>query len=545
MPKRIVICSDGTGNSGIKGRGTNVFKLFESIDLNGHRYDPELTAQVAIYDDGVGTEDFKPLKVLGGAFGWGLSRNVKHLYKELVRIYDPGDEIYVFGFSRGAFTVRTLVGFIGTCGLVDRDKDQNKSLAGLQKSVDNAYKTYRKCYRPWLWRIFGQPSRDAGAEFKKINSIQSDVRVRFIGVWDTVDAVGLPFHIADIWNVTVYQFKFSDHDLSKIVDRACHALSIDDDRQSFRPLLWNEGPGETRINQVWFAGVHSNVGGGYPKQGMSMVALDWMLAEAACPDADGRHGLRINGAERQYFRDHANVDDKLYNPRAGLGIFYRWKIRDIAKICCEHRVHPKIHLTALERIAHGTDDYSPGNLPSNAGVVFTTPGRSTDVDLLRRRAEGVEEVLRATPNIQLLNAVRGPMIAGTLSYYIYLVTCTVTLLAASGVSLESVGAAPEASFINVLKLLWGLISNVPSTLVSIVGQPREHPETWFAILTGFAVSGLMVLATDREMNRVFSSFWYRQQSALRRALQRAKEDAKKSKETDADEPPPNLQRGAA
>jgi uncharacterized protein (DUF2235 family) len=105
MAKRIVVCSDGTGNTAIKGRGTNVFKMFEAIDLNGHRLDPALTPQVAIYDDGVGTEDFKPLKLIGGAFGWGLSRNVKQLYKELARVYDPGDEIYMFGFSRGAFTV--------------------------------------------------------------------------------------------------------------------------------------------------------------------------------------------------------------------------------------------------------------------------------------------------------------------------------------------------------------------------------------------------------------------------------------------------------
>jgi uncharacterized protein (DUF2235 family) len=110
MAKRIIVCSDGTGNTAIKGRGTNVFKLFEAVDLNGHRYDPTLTPQIAIYDDGVGTENFKPLKIFAGATGWGLSRNVKHLYKELARVYDPGDEIYMFGFSRGAFTVRTLAG---------------------------------------------------------------------------------------------------------------------------------------------------------------------------------------------------------------------------------------------------------------------------------------------------------------------------------------------------------------------------------------------------------------------------------------------------
>src|SRR5262249_31024229 len=142
MPKRIVICSDGTGNTAIKGRGTNVFKVFEAVDLEGHRFDPAKTPQIAIYDDGVGTQSFKPLKILAGATGWGLSRNVKHLYKELSRVYDPGDEIYMFGFSRGAFTVRTLAGFIASCGLVDPDRLKPQSFARLEDVLTEAYPPY-------------------------------------------------------------------------------------------------------------------------------------------------------------------------------------------------------------------------------------------------------------------------------------------------------------------------------------------------------------------------------------------------------------------
>ncbi len=122
MAKNIIICSDGTGNTAIKGRGTNVFKMFEAIDLNGHRTNPALDPQIAFYDDGVGTETFLPLKLLGGAFGFGLAKNVRNLYTDLIRVYDPGDRIYLFGFSRGAFTVRTLAGLIAKCGLLDRDK---------------------------------------------------------------------------------------------------------------------------------------------------------------------------------------------------------------------------------------------------------------------------------------------------------------------------------------------------------------------------------------------------------------------------------------
>ena len=112
MPKNIILCSDGTGNTGIKGRGTNVFKLFEAIDLTEHRTDPKLDTQLAFYDDGVGSKGNPLVRWIGGAAGYGLKRNVKELYRELSRVYDPGDRVFLFGFSRGAFTVRTLSGMI-------------------------------------------------------------------------------------------------------------------------------------------------------------------------------------------------------------------------------------------------------------------------------------------------------------------------------------------------------------------------------------------------------------------------------------------------
>lgn len=137
MPKNIILCSDGTGNISIKGRGTNVFKMFEAIDLHNPR-----TRQIAYYDDGVGTSKFKPLMILGGAFGLGLSRNVRQLYTELVRSYEPGDKIYLFGFSRGAFTVRNLAGFINAAGIFDRNKAKDD--VALRRSVRTAYRLYRQ-----------------------------------------------------------------------------------------------------------------------------------------------------------------------------------------------------------------------------------------------------------------------------------------------------------------------------------------------------------------------------------------------------------------
>jgi hypothetical protein len=532
MAKRIVVCSDGTGNTAIKGRGTNVFKVFEAVDLNGHRLNPKLTPQVAIYDDGVGTEDFKPLKILGGAFGWGLSRNVKDLYKELARIYDPGDEIYMFGFSRGAFTVRTLAGFIGTCGLIDPRQIEPKTFNRLKKAVDDAYSAYRKCYRPRLWQLFRKPTRDAAKKFRERHPVVADVRIRFLGVWDTVDAVGLPFHIGDVWNAAFYRFKFPDHDLSSVVDIACQALSVDDPRETFFPQLWNEGPSETRITQVWFAGVHSNVGGGYPKQGMSLVPLDWMVAEAErAGEPFGEPGLRVNEPERVYFHDHASVDDKLYDPRAGLGIFYRWKIRDVMEVCEEHNVQPKVHLTVLERIAHGSDDYAPGNLPANAQVVITRPTKGEDVDLSLRRAAGVQKVLATIPDGALLKQVRNAMRIGTLAYYVYVVACVALVLVALDVNPASVYQHPWTSLSAAATLVYDLATNVGPTLITIGTEltRRLGLVSLFrlaAILAaGFATAYLMMFGADRTMDARFSEFWFTNQPRLREELKQARKQA--------------------
>ncbi|HJZ76014.1 MAG TPA: DUF2235 domain-containing protein [Vicinamibacterales bacterium] len=507
MPKRIVVCSDGTGNTAIKGRGTNVFKLFEAVDLESHRYDSNATPQIAIYDDGVGTERFKPLKILSGATGWGLSRNVKHLYKELARVYDPGDDIYMFGFSRGAFTVRTLVGFIQACGLVDPDRLQPQTFASLQRVVKKGYKAYRQCYRPALWRRFFRTKADAGEQFKRAHSRPGAIPIRFVGVWDTVDAVGLPFHLSDAINATLYQFKFSDHTLSPMVRRACQALAIDDQRESFAPLLWHEQPGDaSRITQVWFAGAHSNVGGGYPKQGMSLVALDWLLSEAErrlepapgeAADAPTLKGLRIYASERQSFREHASVDDKLYDPRAGAGMFYRWKVRDIAKLCAENNVTPRVHVSVLERIAHGTDDYSPGNLPPNAEVVFTPPPIGDSVHA-RRRAKAAARVLATIPQRTLLDRVRGLVRLGTASYYLYLASCGVGAVALAGAMAEAIRlrVSDEADGVAVAAAL------------------------------GFAAAYLIALFVDRRMESVFSGFWYPKQRELRDGFKQARRDSR-------------------
>lgn len=397
MPKNIVLCSDGTGNSGGKGNNTNVWRIYKSIDLQSYRTTPvnPPIEQCAFYDDGVGTDRMKLLKLIGGAFGFGLSRNVKQLYATLAANFEPGDHIYMFGFSRGAFTVRTLAGLITTCGIVDRrDPEEDRFLddAELNKRVDQAYQAYRSKYTAGLSLPWDQSQHrrdlkhlDASAfrqqygvkvsqhqyqDYENIYGEYSEekiVPIRFIGVWDTVDAVGFPIDaVADFWNENIYQFKFSDHALSPWVNEAYHALSIDDERRSFHPLLFNESDprDEKRIQQVWFAGVHSNVGGGYPKQGMAHVTLNWMMAKAVAA------GLRFDEYHQQAFQAAANIHDKLYDSRSGISIYYRYQPRDIKKLCSNEGVAPvRIHISSFHRILARTENYAPGNMSAFEAVV--------------------------------------------------------------------------------------------------------------------------------------------------------------------------------
>src|SRR4051812_10070398 len=164
MPKNIVVCADGTGNTTVKGRGTNVFKLFEAVDTSEHRSTSPEAQQAAIYHDGVGTESLKWLRVLSGASGWGLSRNVKQLYGELARVYEPGDRIFLFGFSRGAFTVRTLAELTPTWEIFDFSKPQYSTNASFGRAFRAASQASRKKYQPRLSRLLhGKLTPDADA----------------------------------------------------------------------------------------------------------------------------------------------------------------------------------------------------------------------------------------------------------------------------------------------------------------------------------------------------------------------------------------------
>jgi uncharacterized protein (DUF2235 family) len=518
MPKNIVICSDGTGNTAIMGRGTNVFKLYEAVDLNGHKSNPDLTPQLAIYDDGVGTENFRPIKIFAGITGFGLARNVRLLYKSLVRVYDPGDSIFLFGFSRGAFTVRALGGLISKCGILDAST--LPTTESLNAAVRQAYRVHRQDYRTKLGTWFGlKPNRKLMARFKQRYSRHVEVRIRFMGVWDTVDAVGVPWHISDFINMTMHRFKFPDQKLPPFVDHACQALSLDDERQTFYPLLWEH---DSRIEQVWFAGCHSNVGGGYEKQGMSLVSLDWMMRQA-----EARGGLRLLASDRKLYREHANVDDKLYDPRAGPGILYRWAPRDMEAICRRHGVPPLIHLSAVERIAHGTGDYSPGNIAPHVRVVITEADSADEMAALLSRARDVERVLAQAHEggKPLLDRVEAEILVGRAAYYVYLLPSTAAVLAAC----VPQGAGMPLNPMILVRSVWAVVLALASfhggPLIESARHLLHSPTLLSLVIGGQVASWLIGESTGSRMSAVFSVFWHEQQPKLREALKMARETA--------------------
>jgi uncharacterized protein (DUF2235 family) len=369
MGKNIVLLSDGTGNSAAKLFKTNVWRLYQALDLTPG------SDQVAFYDDGVGTSNFRPLALLGGAVGYGLARNVKQLYFFLCENYEPGDHIYAFGFSRGAFTIRVLIGMLGTQGVIPGRPMQPDAL---RREVDKAYARDRQDYITNWSRIFGRGKKSNGAittqSIPKIPAGHLPVPIEFVGVWDTVAAYGLP--VDELQRGIDYWwggFSFPDQDLSPIVQRACHAISLDDQRRTFHPVLWNEQnapPGQ--ITQVWFAGMHSNVGGGYAKDGLAWVSLQWMVNEAkqanlACP-------LKFHNAALDEIDRLAYLHDEMGNSRAGFAAYYRYDPRRVRALCNDDYnkvwiAHPKIHHSALDRIKGKHIDYAPHVIPAAYDVV--------------------------------------------------------------------------------------------------------------------------------------------------------------------------------
>ena len=255
--KRIVICSDGTWSTPDRELPTNATRMARAVLPTA----PDGAAQVVFYDAGVGTEGSWPWQLLGAISGKGLEKNIRDCYRFLVHNCEDGDEIYLFGFSRGAYTVRSLAGMIRNAGVLRKSEaDQFR----------NAYRLYRRPDAP-------PGSKDAVA-FRAAHSRES--AITFIGVWDTVGALGIP--LRRLGRLTAARHQFHDVELSRIVKHACHALAIDERRGPFRATLWEAKPKCGQIvEQVWFPGGHSDIGGGGGDHSLASAPFEWMKARAS------------------------------------------------------------------------------------------------------------------------------------------------------------------------------------------------------------------------------------------------------------------------
>jgi len=260
--KRIVICFDGTwskpADEALTADGqveTNVCRFYESVKDQA----ADGTKQLKWYDEGVGSKWYD--RFVGGAIGAGLEINIVQGYEFLAKQYEDGDEVYVLGFSRGAYTARSLVGMIRNCGLIYPKH--------LPLRVAMAYGIYR---------TRGDNVDSFTAKLFR-SSFSREIKIKFIGVWDTVGALGIPLDV--LKDVTMKFYEFHDTNLSNIVENAYHAVAVDEHRHDYMATLWNPDSAPTQIlEQRWFVGAHCDVGGGYNDRRLSDMTLRWMQDKA-------------------------------------------------------------------------------------------------------------------------------------------------------------------------------------------------------------------------------------------------------------------------
>jgi uncharacterized protein (DUF2235 family) len=419
--RKIVLLSDGTGNAASSVWRTNVWRLFQSLDLTSD-------LQVAKYDDGVGSSSFVPLAIVGGVFGFGLRRNVIDLYKFVCRNYQEDSatrkrsEIYAFGFSRGAFTIRVLTALILQQGLVKYTSEMSES--ELHARATAAYRAYRADGPKTIFRIerlfwairdaiSAMKSKKAGKKPYSKNDNRVVPTVAFLGLWDTVAAYGLPIdEMTRGVSRLLWPLELPNRVLSDRVVCARHALALDDERTTFHPVLWtekNEKPAapdkdgrrwikDERLSQVWFVGMHANVGGGYPDDALAHIPLVWIAKEAK------RCGLAFKTDPDAFkpMRAGCDKDGRIYNSRSGLGGYYRYGPRKIVDLCLAKSSDPredvsievpKIHESAFKRIASDRNAYAPIGFPGKYAVVTDddAPGGCNEILLQNNPYEKTQE----------------------------------------------------------------------------------------------------------------------------------------------------------
>jgi uncharacterized protein (DUF2235 family) len=255
--KRIIVCCDGTwDDTDNQSADTNVFRMARAI----HATQQTDVMQIVLYLRGVGTSGLRIERLVEGATGLGVDDNIRSAYMFIAQNYAPDDEIFLFGFSRGAYAARSLAGLVNACGILRRQRLEDL---------------------PSAWRYYRAPGSHSPLEFKQryMTDCHIDVKIKFLGVWDTVGALGIPGHLFSAENAA--KFAFHDTGPCAVVQHGCHALAIDEHRHDFVPTLWTEpAPAGVEIEQVWFAGAHADVGGGYVTRSLADIPLLWMARKA-------------------------------------------------------------------------------------------------------------------------------------------------------------------------------------------------------------------------------------------------------------------------
>lgn len=330
MEKRLVICADGTWNRPEedlqKDVPTNVLRMARAI----RPLAADSLPQHVFYDWGIGSYHNA---LIGGVTGQGIHKNIMDAYRYIVQNFTPGTDIYLFGFSRGAYTVRSLCGLINNCGILKRPD---------ARLIQQAFDHYKKTGDNW------KPSGAKSVEFRNAHSHESR-EIRFVGAWDTVGALGVPFSLMGLFD---RKDEFYDTKLGNNVRIARHAMAIDERREDFEPTLWDPRDG-LDLKQIWFAGSHSDIGGGYPADDQGLLAsdsaLEWMMEQARNAGLDIEEHLPagINPSARA----------RLHNSRRHVFRFARPLIRNLKPDDFETAIHPSV----AERWRKNPD-YRPPNL---------------------------------------------------------------------------------------------------------------------------------------------------------------------------------------
>jgi uncharacterized protein (DUF2235 family) len=325
MPKNIVVFSDGTGQEGGVGHNTNVYKLFNMLEDRTER-------QIAFYDRGLGTG---ARKITGNVGGRGISRNIKDCYRFIFEHFRAGDRLFLFGFSRGASTVRSLSSLIHYFGILPQSRPE---------LIDQAYRIYQI-------KDEGERKRNADDFVHRHHSMWT--RIIFIGCFDTVAALGLPFKPASLLldGLPGFRHRFHNFSLSPSVENAYQALALDDERKTFHPVLWEpEVLDYQTVRQVWFMGMHTDVGGGYAEQNLSDIPLVWMTQKAV------EHGLHIYPRHKVAISEDA--DGCMHDSRGkGFTRLYRRKRR---RWDARRADRPAVHQSVFERKkSRNNDDKAP------------------------------------------------------------------------------------------------------------------------------------------------------------------------------------------